>query len=96
MQAKLGIFPVIEDGFIIARDSDVMTGFKNFNEALAFALDILAGRTEFVGNLDMRDAKIDRTGVRAVLSRTDSSIEERRFTTEKDGTITVEEHEHPM
>jgi len=96
MQEKLGIFPVIEDGFIIARDSDVMTGFKNINEALAVAVDILAGRAEFVRGLDMRDVKIDRTGVRAVLSRTDSSIEERRFTTEKDGTITVEEYEHPV
>jgi len=56
----------------------------------------LAGRAEFVRGLDMRDVKIDRTGVRAVLSRTDSSIEERRFTTEKDGTITVEEYEHPV
>jgi len=96
MNRKLAIYPEVRGGFIVARDKDVMAGFTGFDEAHAHAVAILTGRAEFRKDLDISAIKIDRKGTRAVLSRMDDRIKERRYITEKDGSIKIEDEKHPI
>ncbi|HEY3373649.1 MAG TPA: hypothetical protein VGK02_01105 [Candidatus Aquicultor sp.] len=96
MDERLTIYPEPTGSFVITRDTDVMTGFSSFNEARDIAIAILSGKGEFIQDRELDDIKVGKKGVRAVLSRADDIIEERRYASKKDGSVTVETEEHPI
>lgn len=96
MEEKLAIHPEITGTYCIIVADRAMTGFTSFGEAHAHAIAILSGKESFMGDRNLGDIKIDRKGLRAALSRTDNKIEEKRYATEKDGSISIEQEEHPI